>query len=97
MTGGGFMGALGLLGTGVAALATFLAYPHIYHWSWPWISVHVVSGYGPLMQNWAPWLWSALVIWVLYSLSRSAFLLILSLGGLLAIIGVFFGRQDHEE
>lgn len=93
MSGGGFTGVVTLLSTGVAALATFVAFPFAYHRTWPWLSNHVLSGYSPGMQEFAPWLWSGLLILVIFALTRALFLLLLSLGGIIAIIKLFFGGR----
>ncbi|WP_375228638.1 hypothetical protein [Roseobacter sp. S98] len=92
MSGGGFAGVVTLLGTGVAALATFVAFPFAYEHSWSWLSRHVLSGYSPDMQEFAPWLWSVILIVLLFALTRALFFLMLSLGGIIAIIKLFFGN-----
>ncbi|MGC3939505.1 hypothetical protein ACOTTU_17005 [Roseobacter sp. EG26] len=97
MSGGGFMNALAFLGNGVAALATFVAFPHVYDWSWGWLLTHVLGGYSAQMQSWAPWVWSGILIWVLFALTKTGFLLLLSLGGIIAIVKLFFRNREDDE
>ena len=92
MNPGGFIGALGFLATVLGAVAAFVSFPWAYATTWPWLSSHVVSGYGPDMRAWAPWLWSGLLGFAIFSLVRSGILLVISAGGLALILKLLFGR-----
>lgn len=90
---GGVISSMGFLSAGVAATVTFVAFPHLYGWTWPWVASFSVGGYSLGLQDWAPWMWSALLIWLLYAGTRTLILLVASLGGILAVLGMIFGRR----
>ena len=93
---GGVLSALNFLTAGVAATVTFVAFPHVYYWSWSWVSALSIGRYSLGMQDWAPWVWSGLIIWLLYSGTRTALLLLMSLSGIAAVIAVLFRRGGRD-
>lgn len=92
MSASGFIGAFGFLSGIVAAGAAFIAFPKAYAMTWPWLSTKVVSHYGPLLQENAWWIWSGILVLLIFGLVRCALFLLISAGGLALILKILFGR-----
>lgn len=92
MTPSGFIGALGFLATMAGAIVAFVTFPWAYAATWPWLSAHVVKGYGPDIQAAAPWLWSFLLGFGLFAAVRAGLLLVISASGLAVALRLLFRR-----
>lgn len=90
MNTSGFTGAFNLLISGLAATVTFVCFPAAFDLSWPWLNAHVIGRYGPTMQEGSSWIWSLLLVWVLFALTRAGLMLILALGGLVITLLLIF-------